>query len=40
MVLQSKLTSIHLLGFMLKECAYSTPAISGRNSGQMKAEPA
>lgn len=39
-VLQSKLTSIHLLGFMLKDWANSTPFIKGRNSGQMKALPA
>ena len=40
MVLQSKLTIIHLLGFMLKDWANSTPFISGLNSGQMKALPA
>ena len=40
MVLQSKLTIIHLFGFMLKDCANSTPFINGLNSGQMKALPA
>ncbi len=40
MVEQSKLTSIHLFGFMLKDMAYSTPFIRYWFSGQMKAFPA
>jgi hypothetical protein len=36
---QSKFTNSHLLGFVLKESAYSMPLSSGFSSGQMKALP-
>lgn len=39
MVEQSKFTSSHLLGFVLKESAYSIPFSNGLSSGQMKALP-
>lgn len=37
---QSKFTSSHLCGLKLNEAACSTPDSSGRNSGQIKADPA
>ncbi len=40
MAVQSKLTSIHLAGFMAKLLAYSMPFIQSLNSGQRNAEPA
>ena len=40
MVLQSKLTRRNLLGFVLKDMAYSMPDIRYLNSGQMNELPA